>query len=488
MSASKQRLDMSVQELDNLLKAFRNQQSGLEKCYEISVVTPMFGGSSVAGEVDRKAPIRSASIRGHLRFWWRATRGAAYADAVQLRKAEAEIFGDTEHPSKVKIWVEPVGDKVSLLNVMEESGDTRKPRICKALKPVDYVMFPFKTEQKTQRNTNEKAQYLNPPYRFTLRLRYDAQLKNEQGQEELKRLRDEVEELALWAWINFGGIGARTRRGCGALYCPDFSPSNKTVREPDGFNAWIRNRLKKYGVELLPFGSSREWPTLSDRIEIKPDFQQGITAWAGIIQAYQLFRSRPNSVTNRGRSHWPEADSIRRITGMATIRHRSSATTTDDQEVAFPRAQFGLPIAFKFKDKQGKKENRDPYTTQITPQGEAKDRLASPLILKQIAVSHTQGVGAIIIVNQPRLQALRLSLATDKQDGHREQEFAEEIKQRLDEFSQSIQDRNVYPELKYKKQAENPLWINGKTTTSAIEAFLYSEEVRKWKETNLCKR
>ena len=24
---------------------------------------------------------------------------------------------------------------------------------------------------------------------------------------------------ALTAWINFGGIGARTRRGCGSLYC-----------------------------------------------------------------------------------------------------------------------------------------------------------------------------------------------------------------------------------------------------------------------------
>ena len=483
MSVSKKRPELSISELDDVLNASRSMQSRMEASYKIAVVTPMFGGSSVSGEVDGDDPIRSTTIRGHLRFWWRATRGAAFTDTVALQEAEAAIFGDTKRPSKVKIWVESFEDKAKLRNVMKEkdrSGNQRK-QICETLKRVNYVMFPFTTAKKTQ--------FLDPSYRFKLCVRYDVRLKNEQGQEELKKLQREV-ELALWAWINFGGIGSRTRRGCGALYSPKFSPSYKNVRTSGDFNAWIGKRLEDYKVDLLPFGSSREWPTLSDKIVIKPDVQPLSSAWAGIIQTYQKFRRRANKnerndgKTKIGRSHWPEADSLRRITGMVFKRHKPSVTITDDQDIAFPRAQFGLPIIFKFKDNKGEQKNRDPYTTQITPKGENKERLASPVIVKPIAIGDKTGIGAIVILNQPRLKALQLSLAADKNDGYRERDPVERIERRLADIS--IQKQHIYPELTYKQQEKNPLQINGQTSDSAIEAFLNSEEVREWKEPRKC--
>ena len=74
---------------------------------DIQVVTPMFGGGVEAGVPDPVTLIRPLSIRGHLRFWWRATRGAAFTTTKELKQRETEIFGNTEHPSAITVRVDP---------------------------------------------------------------------------------------------------------------------------------------------------------------------------------------------------------------------------------------------------------------------------------------------------------------------------------------------------------------------------------------------
>ncbi|WP_267879057.1 type III-B CRISPR module RAMP protein Cmr1 [Paenibacillus popilliae] len=457
---------MSVQELDNLLKAFRDQQSRIEKSYEISVVTPMFGGSSAAGEVDKEAPIRSASIRGHLRFWWRATRGAAFVDAAKLREAEIAIFGDTEHPSKVKIWVESMDD-----SEQKENQRLNKKEQFSAPKYA-YVLFPFGRNKQF-----DKAVY---PYKFKLFVRYDAL-----DQTELSLLKQEV-NAALWAWINFGGVGARTRRGCGTLFCQQFSPCLHKVRTGDDLKRWFKTSLNDYKLDLLPAGASRDWPTLSGTIEPLPSHRtDNNVAWAEVVSVYRAFRRRANKGRKEridrngkvykvpGRSRWPEADSIRRLTGMAEPDHTEPLTLPfNGNDIAFPCAQFGLPIITEFQNEEYRRSDpneREPYKTQLVPQG--KERLASPIIMKTIAVSNDKGFGGYVVLLQPKLKSLNLII-----DNNLKSEHVEEVKERLSEHS--IEEQHIYPRFK----------INGKTTTSAIEAFLNSKEVRKWKETNLCKR
>jgi CRISPR-associated protein Cmr1 len=455
---------MSVQELDNLLKDFRGQQSRLDKCYEIDVVTPMFGGGSVAGEVDTKTPIRGASIRGQLRFWWRATRGAAYTDAVQLRQAEAEIFGDTQHPSKVKIWVENMDDseqkEIQRLNKKEQFSATKYA----------YVLFPFGRKRQF-----DKAVY---PYKFKLFVRYDAQA-------ELSLLEQEV-NAALWAWINFGGVGARTRRGCGTLFCQQFSPSLHKVCTGDDLKRWFETSLNDYKLDLLPAGASRDWPTLSSTIELLSSQRTGNSvAWEKVVEAYRAFRRRSNPGRKErtdkygkvhkvpGRSRWPEADSIRRLTGMAEPDHAEPRTLPfNGNDIAFPRAQFGLPIITEFQKEERRRsdpDKREPYKTQLVPKG--KERLASPIIMKTISVSKNEGFGGYIVLLQPKLKSFDLTV-----DNNLKGEHVEKVKGRLSEHS--IEARHIYPRFT----------IDGKTTTSAIEAFLNSEEVQNWKETNPRKR
>lgn len=76
--------------------------------YEISLVTPLFGGGVEAGTPDETLPIRGTSIRGQFQFWWRATRGAACADRGDLFARHADVWGTTRNPSPVEIDIRDV--------------------------------------------------------------------------------------------------------------------------------------------------------------------------------------------------------------------------------------------------------------------------------------------------------------------------------------------------------------------------------------------
>jgi len=67
------------------------------------VITPVFGGGVQPGVNDPITLIRPSSIRGHLRFWWRAVRGARCKTVVELRQCEGMIWGTIESPSKVAL-------------------------------------------------------------------------------------------------------------------------------------------------------------------------------------------------------------------------------------------------------------------------------------------------------------------------------------------------------------------------------------------------
>ncbi|MCB0307629.1 MAG: type III-B CRISPR module RAMP protein Cmr1, partial [Calditrichaeota bacterium] len=43
---------------------------------DLETVTPVLGGSAVAGSPDRIEGVRPSSIRGSLRFWWRALQAS----------------------------------------------------------------------------------------------------------------------------------------------------------------------------------------------------------------------------------------------------------------------------------------------------------------------------------------------------------------------------------------------------------------------------
>ena len=73
------------------------------------LITPLFGGGVEAKKADPIKVIRETSIRGQLRFWWRAMRGIGTLE--QMKKREDALFGaggKDSAQSKVLIFVNEV--------------------------------------------------------------------------------------------------------------------------------------------------------------------------------------------------------------------------------------------------------------------------------------------------------------------------------------------------------------------------------------------
>lgn len=395
----------------------------------IHLVTPMFGGGPQSNSIDQERPIRESAIRGHLRFWWRATRGSACKNANELSKREAEIFGHTEQASQIQVVTHYEKDEVKRNSkVFFKKKNHPFPR---------YVLS----------NMKDKTPYLMKA-QFSLNIRISKKTTD------FELIKKEV-EAALWAWINFGGLGSRTRRGCGSLYCKQFSPHNKRTKSQ--LEKWFEQKLLEYDIQLP--ASSREWPTLSREFKVQAFPSSMISSWQSVIQTYETFRRRSNPDKKRGRSCWPEADTIRLLTGKAKSGHHIPYPKEKPFKYqAFPRAQFGLPIQFRFAPKDS---GKDPDPVTLLPKG--KDRLASPLILKPLAINQNESVGMVMVLQQPKIEALSL-LGKGKP------------------LPDVTDEQSIYPTATY---SNNPLQDeSGRTHSSAIQAFLHSKEVQTFCQKN----
>mgnify|MGYP000225488933 CR=1 FL=1 len=337
------------------------------------LITPLFGGGVHASENDLALLIRGTSIRGQLRFWWRACFGdSSAADPLadkrqreaallaDMRRREAALWGSasdgkTGAPSLVQVMVE-------ILNAGQEFRATTPNgvpvRVSAPNSPFGYAAFPLQ---------DKPAATVREGIEFKLTISYPARIGDRNTEKEVQD--------TVWAWEVFGGIGGRTRRGFGALRCGVIN-GQPTRAEPHS-PASIQSRLR----EIMP--NPQQWP--KDVPHLHPEMKLRVVQparppremWAELLKKLKNFRQERNPGRERnrpGRSRWPEADALRRITGERARLHFEDITKVD----AFPRAAFGLPIIFHFKD------SGDP---DATLQVEGHERFASPLILKPLGSS-----------------------------------------------------------------------------------------------------
>lgn len=361
--------------------------------YRIELITPIFGGGVEPGINDPVNCIRSTAIRGQLQFWWRATVGAQYTKLAELRAAESAVWGSTEHASRVWVRVDNVeaSEPVPCARYTQRDNGTLQlswnspfPGQQNAL---PYALFPFQG-----RVSRDRRQMEEPPANCIMRASFNMVLRCP------KDLLAQV-ETAAWAWANFGGVGSRTRRGCGALRCQELA-----LQDP----AQLAAKLKQFGA---PRSAARAWPTLAETILLRTtERQDPILAWDWLIGLFKHFRQGAGFARNHGRqshrpgrSRWPEPETIRETLGADRQRsgHQRLPGIPAD---AFPRAEFGLPIIYELRG-QG-----EPPKTSLQPivDGKPGDRMASPLILKPLALPNGEAVAVITRLLAPQLDNLVL--------------------------------------------------------------------------------
>lgn len=360
------------------------------------LITPLFGGGVEPGEADPITVVRATEVRGHLRFWWRATRGGQFnRDLAAMKAAEEQIWGSAAAPGKPgpsKVAITAIGenkgrpDRPFEVVANREGKPTVRSREDSAAHP--YAAFPLQPEQ-GQARFGMETRAVQADVAFTLEVVFPKE--------------HETDIMAaIWAWETFGGIGARTRRGFGALRCTQ--RNGVAVNHPTSAdaNSWIAEQLKYHVV-------TGDWPEGVPHLTTKEASYritgQGspVQVWRGLIDKLTEFRQVPRGRrpppkgSNRpGRSYWPEAEAIRKLTAQRSSKHQP----LDLQVDRFPRAKFGLPIIFHFKDmnRQYHEDPRsDPADTTLQGRGTI-DRLASPLILRPLATGNDQAVGLAAIL------------------------------------------------------------------------------------------
>lgn len=446
---------------------------------EYKLITPLFGGGVEPGEADPVTVIRASEVRGHLRFWWRATRGGQFdGDLTKMKAAEDVLWGSASAkngggPSLVQVEVEIIERGFPL--IPEHSDPQKQPlnhdgeRISKeqfnnsdfahglggrskyeqfnkrenrvelrdlyagSPESIDgYVAFPLRKEEKGQ-----DAGVLLEGVVFRLRLSYPRiwppKLTIPQKAQEYFNMssyfkHNPAEEVsaALWAWETFGGVGARTRRGFGAIALSNWTQGSEDYTilrgnpaTPTQVKEWITKQLDKIIVSEVWMPDT---PHVSKTLRIETDeiSKDSKWVWRKLGQKLKGFRQRRNKSfrgTSFGRSKWPEPDVVRKLTGMYyedlyDPAHNHKTPIYDPLIEAFPRAAFGLPISFAFqRDQTNPKRTKtvDPIGTN-TLEGDHADhqRFASPLIMRPIMCDSGEYVGLAVIIEGTRLPPMQL--------------------------------------------------------------------------------
>lgn len=176
------------------------------RTYDCEVITPMF-----LHGVDGKTPeLRAPSIKGAMRFWWRAVQ--AEEDINVLRVKEAQVFGDSGNEGKSKFSI-VVSEGIKSSSCKEfkllphHTGDENCPYLENC------------GDGRTGRLVCTKGQPKQAfiDHKFKIKLMYNKSLNNEYV-EYINNL------LKLTARL--GGLGKRSRRGFGSFTILDQESKN----------------------------------------------------------------------------------------------------------------------------------------------------------------------------------------------------------------------------------------------------------------------
>lgn len=345
------------------------------KSFEFELITPMFGGDAESWKLDTKKPVRVQAIKGQFRFWWRTMQGET--DYKTLLEQENKVWGgkisigDKRRSIKSPVSISVSDFRIDPADVVE--AEMRNNYAVRDDVIPGYVLFPITDQVKKAADfARPSGIFFIKKMSFTLKLAYDASLEN-----------DVMNTLKLWTL--FGGVGARTRRGAGSIYCEELLGDFSSAQDIKDFLSGCAQGKKE------PF----EYPRLQGMLFYShtADNSDTATVWHSLLEEYGNYRQSRVAQNSKhpGRSYWPEPDSIREITGVYST-HQPKHT----EKGWFPRAAFGLPIQTEFAKDKGDPAGR----INLQPGIRSGDRFPSPVILKVARLPNGQVLKCALVLNQ----------------------------------------------------------------------------------------
>jgi CRISPR-associated protein Cmr1 len=322
---------------------------------DLKVVTPMFGGAVYPGRVDEEQPVRACTVRGHLRWWWRALYGHQAQTAEELWEEETRLWGGLGRPSRLMVQVQTL-DRGKPWSI----DQVRKGR----WRSLAYLLFPFLPNRREGKAGVDGRTDVR--FRLTIALRPGTQLDGEQKKQV---------ERTVAVWSQLGGVGARTRRGCGALWVERATVGIEGTTPKERMQ-WLAAQLRSPAPQaprpLLPPPSLR-----GATVRFCDQAEPMMDAWNRCAQIWKDFRTAKDC-------GWPDGAAVQRLLGG----HREA------KDVYLPKADLGLPIVFHHPQKG--------WTATLAPaETGTKSRMASPILLRPVVLDGCRAFAATVVLRAP---------------------------------------------------------------------------------------
>ena len=197
---------------------------------DYNIVTPMFIGG---GDKQEAPEIRPPSVKGALRFWWRALQWGACLNSQnqdvsaalkELHKQEAELFGAA---AKDEAYGQGLC-RIKLKNIQSKGIEKGWPKNNDA--GAGFLGFGLDATQ-----SGEPHRIAISQGSFTVCL----MLKSKISTEQINQLKD---TLVLWGLL--GGLGSRSRRGFGSVAIKRLNDQDFDFKHSDNYYKCINNLLK----------------------------------------------------------------------------------------------------------------------------------------------------------------------------------------------------------------------------------------------------
>lgn len=344
------------------------------------VVSPAFMGAADP----QNAELRPASIRGLLRYWWRATQPPQNPDA--LLKKENDLFGSTE-TGQSKFLLRVTEARVNPLSTGKQVGNG-----------VGYLGYGIAGYDRNSKSVKTTRNAVDAGSQFALQFLFK------------KDTAERKHELlnALWALTHLGGMGSRSRRGFGSAVVTEVEGADFPTlpRSPYDLAQRIEEKFKELGIRehtALP-----DYTALSGRTVIRV-WPLSTDSWE---DALQKVGDRLNAYRSwRQDQKFPDDHDL-----IWDYAHKGESPGRAPR-----RAAFGLPHNYFFTSTR--------TTVNVSGPNNKHDRRASPLLIHLHPLQSRKLVAVLSLIPArflPDGEMVRVGPAKKKVD-RRTQQVADEV-------------------------------------------------------------
>lgn len=207
------------------------------------VVTPLFLGGANPKEVE----LRPSSIKGALRFWWRALQWKkGVTDVGNLKQKEDSLFGSSERGQSrflLSLGMDKATPSVieanNLLGANGKPSQSRNDIVGDGARYLGYGLMDAFNGRNSQAGKLSRPCFA-APFAFSVRIVFKSSV----AETEIEEIADALKLLGLC-----GGLGSRSRRGWGSVTLTQLEYGDKPWKAPTAIATYAAEILNIIGKQ-----------------------------------------------------------------------------------------------------------------------------------------------------------------------------------------------------------------------------------------------